>query len=77
MILQQKKYITKLILNMTIQNYSNTIEQTKTDLVIEITCLYNSRIPNTLSKWNDLQKLKIVLPKDVHDYYDNILHLKT
>lgn len=28
----------------------------------------------TLSKWTDLQKLKIVLPRDVHDLYDNLLH---
>ncbi|XP_060848375.1 uncharacterized membrane protein-like [Rhopalosiphum padi] len=47
------------------------------DLSINTPCLYNSRIPITLSKWIDLQKLKTVLPTDVHDYYDNIPHLKT
>lgn len=78
MIPQSKKYITKSILNMNIQNYPSTIEQKKTiDLSINAPCLYNSRIPIALSKWNDLQKLKTIKPTDVHDYYDNIPHLKT
>jgi len=33
--------------------------------------LYQSRNVLTLSKWNDLQKLKGVLPRDVH-FYDNL-----
>jgi len=28
----------------------------------------------SFSKWSDLQKLKIVLPRDVHDFYDNLPH---
>ncbi|CAI6355942.1 unnamed protein product [Macrosiphum euphorbiae] len=36
--------------------------------------LYQSRNVLTLSKWNDLQKLKGVLPRDVHDFYDNLPH---
>lgn len=38
--------------------------------------LYNERIPLTISKWNDLQKLKTVLPRDVHYFYDNLPQLK-
>jgi len=31
----------------------------------------------TLSKWEDLQKLKAVMPVDIHPFYNNLPHKKT
>lgn len=39
--------------------------------------LYKKPIDLSLSKWEDLQKLKAVLPVDVHSFYDNLPHKKT
>lgn len=36
--------------------------------------LYTSQIPLTLSKFQDLQKLKQVLPTDTHSFYDSLPH---
>lgn len=40
----------------------------------EVPNLYKRRNVLTLSKWSDLQKFKIVLTKNVHDFYDNVPH---
>jgi len=39
--------------------------------------LYLKPIDLTLSKWEDLQKLKAVMPVDVHPFYNNLPHKKT
>lgn len=45
----------------------------KTDLAEEILQpLYPRPLKLTRSKWNDLQKLKKVLPVDVHSFYDQL-----
>ncbi|KAL5246401.1 hypothetical protein ACI65C_013809 [Semiaphis heraclei] len=36
--------------------------------------LYKKPLNLSLSKWNDLQKLKPVLPIDTHSFYDTLLH---
>ena len=36
--------------------------------------LYKERLKNSESKWNHLQQLKSVIPKDCHSFYDNIPH---
>ncbi|XP_008185188.1 uncharacterized protein LOC100161732 isoform X2 [Acyrthosiphon pisum] len=46
----------------------------KVDINKEVTSLYQNRMVLSFSKWSDLQKLKIVLPRDVHDFYDNLPH---
>lgn len=40
----------------------------------EVPNLYQRRNVLTFSKWSDLQKLKMVLLKDFHDFYDNLPH---
>lgn len=36
--------------------------------------LYKKPLSLTLSKWQDLQKLKQFLPQDVHYFYDHLEH---
>jgi len=36
--------------------------------------LYKKPLPLTLSKWQDLQKLKKFLPPDTHSFYDSLEH---
>lgn len=38
--------------------------------------LYKKEIDLTLSKWEDLQKLKTVIPVDLHYFYDNLHNKK-
>eukprot|EP00102_Acyrthosiphon_pisum_P020599 XP_016657809.1 PREDICTED: uncharacterized protein LOC100574938 [Acyrthosiphon pisum] len=37
-------------------------------------CIKNHYLPLTLSKWQDLQKLKKFLPPDTHSFYDTLEH---
>ncbi|KAF0718089.1 DDE-1 domain-containing protein, partial [Aphis craccivora] len=62
----QKIFFIKSTLMMIIKNYQIIADK--------LPCLYKCRLPLTLSKWKDLQKLKIVLPRDAHDFYDNLSH---
>lgn len=39
--------------------------------------LYLKPIDLTLLKWGDLQKLKAVMPVDVHSFYNSLPHKKT
>lgn len=47
------------------------------DQNIEYPKLYSSPILLTLSKWNDLQRLKPYLPSDTHTFYDGLKHETT
>ena len=42
------------------------------DINAPLQSLYTSQIPLKRAKWNDLQPLKGVFPKDYHTYYDNL-----
>ena len=42
------------------------------DINTPLQSLYTSQIPLKRAKWNDLQSLKSVIPKDYHKYYDNL-----
>jgi len=55
-----------------IPNYHKS--KKKVDITKEMPRLYQNRKVLSFSKWSDLQKLKIVLPRDVHDFYDNLPH---
>lgn len=35
---------------------------------------YKNSLPITLSKWQDLQNIKKVLPVDIHPFYDDLSH---
>ena len=42
------------------------------DINAPLQSLYTSQIPLKRAKWNDLQSLKSVIPKDYYTYYDNL-----
>lgn len=44
------------------------------DCSVERPPLFNSRLPIDLVKFNHLQELKFVIPKDIHYFYDNLPH---
>lgn len=54
-------------------SYPNGQQETKVVLTEEaLQPLYRGPLKLTRSKWNDLQKLKKVLPVDVHPFYDTL-----
>lgn len=48
------------------------VRNPSTDMAIEP--LYKSRLPIEVTKFKHLQEMKVVLPRDVHPYYDNLPH---
>lgn len=59
-----------------LRNKNRKIQDNTEHQLFQFEPLYSKPLPITLSKWNDLQKLKKFLPQDTHSFYDTLIHLK-